>query len=225
MSLGDGWWGDFEGIVIVLWHYILCGLAFISISASPPTDASARLCFTILILEECWLAVRRLAVLLLSDISLHLHSGSQEAESQGNHSTGCVIRMTNQSIFLVNLWHQITQLLKYGGVDMGYWDRVFVNKEISLGGRKSLAQILTINFPALHFCWISCVVDSFAFHYILPYLSHWSIRRRKGAASSWVSRAVKMLEFCMFFCTNEDTEFHVELIFLCQSVWESSESH
>lgn len=116
----------------VFYGTLFLRLAFISISASLPTDASARLCFTILILEECWLAVR-FAVLLLPDISLHLHSGSHEAESQDNHSTGFVIGMTNQSIFPVNLWHQITQLLKYDGMDMGYWDRVFVNKEISLG--------------------------------------------------------------------------------------------
>lgn len=88
---------------------------------------------TFLILEECWLAVRRLAVLLLLDISLHLHSGSQEAESQGNHSADCVIRMTNQSNFPVNLWHQIKFLLKYDSTDMGYWDRVFGYKEASLG--------------------------------------------------------------------------------------------
>lgn len=100
VASGDWWWGAVGAIITAFWCYIPCRLTFISVSTCPLTDTRVRLSFTILILEECWLAVRRLAVLLLSDISLHLHSGSQEAESQGNHSTGCVIRMTNQSIFL-----------------------------------------------------------------------------------------------------------------------------
>lgn len=161
-------------------HYIPCRLSFIWVSLSPPTNASARLCFTVLILEECWPAVRRLAVLLLSDISLQLHSGSQEAESQGNHSIGCVIRMTNQSIFLVNLWHHITELLKCDGIDMGYWDRVFVNKEISLGkkisspdshNKLSCPTFLLNKLYSWQFCF---------FVYSALIFSHWSTRRTEG---------------------------------------------
>lgn len=121
---------------IVFWHYIQYSFAFIWFPASPLSDARSRLPFTVLISEECWLADKRLAVLLLSDISLHAHSGSQEAERQGSHSIGCVIRIINQSIFPVNLSQQIIQQLKYGGIDMGFWDRVFGYKEISSGAEK-----------------------------------------------------------------------------------------
>lgn len=65
-------------------------------------------------------------------------------------------------------------------------------------GRKSLAQILTINFPALHFYRISIVVDSFVLQYIhspLMFLTS-VLEEEKGTASSWVSWAGKILEFC-----------------------------
>lgn len=128
------------------------------------TEAGARLCFTALILEECWLDVRRLAVLLLSDISLHLHSGSQEAESQSNHSTGCVIRMTNQSIFFLSVcntkhtarWH------RYGSLGQGVWLERDLFKE-----RKSSAWVLAIIF----FAFLSkkmCIWQSYFFITLTP---------------------------------------------------------
>lgn len=119
-------------------------------------------------------------MLLLSDISLHAHSSSQEAKRQGNHSIGCVIRIINQSIVPVNLSHQIIQQLKYGGSDMGFWDRLFGYKENLFRGREALAQILTINFPVLHFCQVSYVADSFAFHYTFHNHLHWDIKTSEG---------------------------------------------
>lgn len=62
----------------------------------------------------------------------------------------------------------------YGLLGQSVWLQRNLFKE-----RKSLAQILTINFLAPHFCWISCVVDSFAIHYIHSCLPYSSIRRRE----------------------------------------------
>lgn len=93
------------------------------------------------ILEDCWPAFRRLAMLLLRDIILHLCHGSQERRADAPLDS--VIRMTNGTlILLVSLWHCFTQLLKHDGVDMGYWDRERVNKVISVRKRKSLSTFL-----------------------------------------------------------------------------------
>lgn len=93
------------------------------------------------VLEECWPAFRRLAMLLLHDIILHSCNGSQERRV--NVPLDSVIRMTNDTlILLVSLWHHFTRLLKHDGVDMGYWDRERVNKVISVRKRKSLSTFL-----------------------------------------------------------------------------------
>lgn len=90
-------------------------------------------------LKECRLAVRRLTVLLLLDFSLHLHGSSQEAQRQRHHSSSCVIRMSNQSIFFfqsVTLEHlpTVTEML------------------VSLAVYGFMKKNLTINFFALYCC-------------------------------------------------------------------------
>lgn len=84
--------------------------------------------------------------------------------------------------FHVDVRHRITRLLRdYGdATDMGYWDRVPVHREYSSSRgrrRRAVAQILTIHFPALHFC-ISVLLTVFAFHYTHPPSLEYQRKRR-----------------------------------------------